>query len=120
MREQPRTRVVHVRDNVPGAVYIGRAMPRQGLKASPFANPHKIGPGVSRQTAITRYEEHLVSHRDLWAELPALRGKALACWCRHDGEAITPDTRCHGDVLANLLNTFSDDELLQMAQGTYS
>lgn len=37
------TRVVHINDNVPGAVYIGRAMNRRGLAASPFANAYRIG-----------------------------------------------------------------------------
>lgn len=110
------TRVVHVRDNIEGAVYIGRAMPRQGLKASPFANPFRVSPVTSRQTAITRYEEHLVKHPELWSLMPDLRGRPLACWCRHNGESPTPENACHGDVLANLLRFHTDDELRAMAQ----
>jgi len=83
------TRVVHVRDGIPGAVYIGRSMPRQGL---------------------------VNSDRRLLAQLPELRGKALACWCRHDGEERTPDNACHGDVLVDLLDRYTDDELRAMAQ----
>ena len=38
-----RARVVHVDDSVPGAVYVGRAVPRRGIKASPFGNPYRLG-----------------------------------------------------------------------------
>lgn len=111
------TRVVHYRDRVPGAVYIGRAMPRMGLKASPFANPFKITPTTSRQTAITRYEEHLVKNPHLWALLPDLRDKPLACWCRYGGDIVRPDNACHGDVLVKLLNAYTDEELRALSEG---
>lgn len=109
-----KTRVVHVKDNIPGAIYVGRAMPRQGLKASKWANPHKIGPGTSRADAIILYEQHLTTHPELWALMPDLRDKPLACWCRHDHELRTPENWCHGDVLVNLLRFFTDDELRAM------
>lgn len=130
-----KTRVVHVKDNVPGAVYIGRAMPRQRLKASPFANPYKIGAKAShrlQKDPITREGALLAYSTDIWdgtkthllAELPALRGKPLACWCRHDGVPMTngstlpgPDNRCHGDLLVHWLERFTDDELIALSQG---
>lgn len=89
------TRVVHVKDKVPGAVYIGRAMPRQGLKASPLANPYHIGKDGTREEVIAKYRAWLLAQPDLLARLPELRGKALACWCHPE--------RCHGDVLITLL-----------------
>jgi len=128
-------RVVHVKDNVPGAVYIGRAMPRQGLRASPFANPYKIGAPAShwaQKDPITREGALFAYSTDIWsgpkrhllAELPALRGKPLACWCRHDGVPMTngvtddgPDNRCHGDLLVHWLDTLTDDELRELATG---
>ncbi len=109
------SRVVHINDHVEGAVYIGRAMPRQGLKASPFANPYRIGGAVSRDYAMTLYEQHLTTTPHLWALIPELRGKPLACWCRHDGEAPSADTRCHGDVLVGLLAAFSDEQFRERA-----
>lgn len=128
-------RVVHVRDNVPGAVYIGRAMPRQGLRASPFANPYKIGAPAahwSQKDPITREGALFAYSTDIWSgdkryllgELPALRGKPLACWCRHDGVPMTngttlpgPDNRCHGDLLVHWLNAYTDDELRALGRG---
>lgn len=119
-----KTRVVHVNDKIPDAVYVGRAMPRQGLQASRFANPFKIGDPVygtdvvmSRDDVIEAYRVRLLSQPSvLLAELPALRGKPLCCWCRRDGEAERLDNACHGDVLVNLLDAYTDDELRAMAQ----
>lgn len=124
--------VVHVKDNVPHAVYIGRAMPRQGLKASKWANPHKIGgkathflqkDPITREGALMGYVQDIMygDKRHLLADLPELRGKPLACWCRHDGETFgngtdgSVDNRCHGDLLVHWLETFTDDELREMA-----
>lgn len=118
------TRVVHVNDNVPGAVYIGRGNPRTGRPASQWANPFKItdrweigNGGVTRADVIEMYQTHITlgAGRYLLAELPTLRGKALACWCCHDGEERTPRNACHGHVLVDLLDQYSDDELRAMA-----
>ena len=110
------TRVVHVNDHVPGAVYIGRAVPRRGIKASKWANPYKIGKDGNRADVIAKYWFALMDGdmRHLLAELPELHGKALACWCRHDGEDRTDDNACHADVLCEFLETYTDDELRAM------
>lgn len=111
------TRVVHVNDNVEGAVYIGRANGREGLAVSPFANPYRLVDGsvTDRAKVVIQYEVWLLrDRRELLATLPELRGKALACWCRHDGEEQTPANRCHGDVLVGLLEEYSDEELRAM------
>lgn len=127
-------RVVHVRDAVPGAVYIGRAVPRQRIAGSKWANAHRIttekdrqGPKeiIGREAALLGYVEDLFSgsKRHLLAELPELRGKPLACWCRRDGAPMTtgvhddgPDTRCHGDLLIRYLEQWTDDELREMTE----
>lgn len=115
------TRVVHVRDNVPGAVYVGRSMPRQGLKGSPFGNPFRPKNGDAIELFIT-YIGDPKRGRPLLAQLPELRGKALACWCVHHGDpAPLPydfdpdDYRCHAEVLKWLLDNKTDAELREMA-----
>ena len=111
------TRVVHVNDKVPGAVYIGRANGRKRLPASPFANPYRLvaGSAADRAAVVQLYRDGLLDYRrHLLRSLPDLRGKSLACWCRHDGEARTPDNVCHGDVLVELLESHTDDELRAM------
>lgn len=117
-------KVVHINDSVPGAVYVGRAMPRRGLKASKWANPYRLGlPGVrgtgvtARREVIRRYRADLMGGpaRHLLADLTELRNApALACWCRHDGEERTDDNACHADVLIDLLDRHTDDELRAM------
>lgn len=112
------TRVVHVRDNVEGAVYIGRAMSHLGLSVSPFRNPYRIGQDGGREACIQYYRDDLMKftgHNSLLPRLPELRGKPLACWCRHDGEKRTRGKGCHGDVLVELLERYTDEELRAMA-----
>lgn len=97
-----------------GVVYIGRAVPRVGLKASPWANPYRVGhdgpggwPKASHMTinlVLQWYRSWLESkvrpfphgegHTDF---VEQLRGQMLACWC--------PPERCHGDVLLEWLET---------------
>ena len=91
-------RVVHVRE--PHDVYIGRAVPRRGYKASKWANPYKVGVDGTRDEVIDKYAEWLHAHPELLACLPELEGKVLGCWCAPE--------RCHGDVLAEMVNTHGD------------
>ncbi len=81
------------------AVYIGRAVPSQGIKASiwgnPFRLPKKANPyddAMARKHCIDQYREWLMhSAASPLGSIGALKGKALVCWC-----APLP---CHGDVL---------------------
>jgi len=87
-----KTAVVHCKRE-PYDVYIGRP--------SKWGNPYQIGPDGTREEVIAKYENWLWSSL-LWqpgavAELKAMHGKRLGCWC-----APLP---CHGDVLA----AFADD-----------
>ena len=112
----PTARVVHVRDGVPDAVYVGRAMPRQGLKASPLANPYKIGRDGDRATVIGLYTRRLddlvaLGNPVIVEALIACRGRPLACWCRHDGEEPPPENACHAAALLDFLARHTDDEL---------
>jgi Domain of unknown function (DUF4326) len=70
-----------------GAVYVGRP--------SRYGNPFVIGRDGSRVDVIQRYAE-TVSDRLGLAEIEALRGHDLVCWC-----APQP---CHADVLLALAN----------------
>lgn len=77
-------------------VYIGRAVARGGwdLPRSKWANPFSAAACGSAEEAVRRYREYLDTRPDLLAEIPALRGKVLGCWCKPGP--------CHGDVLAEL------------------
>lgn len=111
-----KTTVAHVNDHIPGSVYIGRRNARYKLAQSVWANPFPVGPNMTRADAIIKFEEHLARHPELWRRLPELRGKVLACWCRHHGEEVNDNNRCHGDVLANLLNHHSDEHLVALSR----
>lgn len=86
-----KTAVVNIRYGIDYDVYIGRAVGRWGLRESKWANPFKLGKGVSRESALLLYEEHLLNRPDLMAALGELKGKRLGCWCS--------PLACHGDVL---------------------
>jgi hypothetical protein len=96
-------RVIHWRDRQQAHdfVYVGRAAPRLGLPASPFANPFRIGPDGGRTDVIERYRSWILGRPDLLLRLRELRGRPLACWC-------APEP-CHADVLAALVDA---DEIL--------
>jgi hypothetical protein len=114
------TRVVHVNDQVDGAVYIGRAHPRRKLRASTWHSPFPLGNGTRinvRVRAVALYRDSLTTiGTATLSQLPELRDKPLACWCRHDGEERTDANACHGDVLVELLERYSDDELRALGE----
>jgi Domain of unknown function (DUF4326) len=87
--------VVHCKRD-PYDIYIGRGRdPRTG-EPGRWGNPFRIGPDGARDEVIERYRAWLwaqiKSGRIELAELAALHGKVLGCWC-----APQP---CHGEVLA--------------------
>ncbi|HVJ56684.1 MAG TPA: DUF4326 domain-containing protein [Terrimicrobiaceae bacterium] len=87
------TTVIHVRDMREGDVYIGHRNNRYGLPESIWANPH-YKDDCSQEEKVERFEAYLKKRPDLLAQLHALKGKRLACWCKPKA--------CHGDVLARL------------------
>ena len=87
-------KVVHCKKSAHD-VYIGRP--------SKWGNPfsHKDGTQAkyrvsTREEAVAKYKEWLMTQPSLLADLHELRGKILGCWC-------TPQA-CHGDVLSELAN----------------
>jgi len=68
-------------------VYIGRP--------SRFGNPFVLGPEMGRPEACAKYREHVLQSPALMAQLDALKGKELGCFCA--------PAQCHGDVLVELI-----------------
>lgn len=94
------TTVVHVDDEYD--VYIGRVNHWRGLKASPYANPFRIGLDGTRDEVIEKYRDWLLAQPDLVKRARReLTGKRLACWCRPE--------RCHGDVLVEVIGLGAAD-----------
>jgi hypothetical protein len=81
----------------PGTVYIGRAMPKYGLRRSKWANPYKARKRTpeEHERVIAEFERHL-RESGLIADVRELRGLNLVCWCH--------PLPCHGDLLLRLAN----------------
>jgi hypothetical protein len=92
--------VVHCKKE-PFDVYIGRGI--WNCEKSKWGNPfsHKEETLAefkvsSRKEAILKFEEYLLSNKNLMDSLEELRGKVLGCWCKPKS--------CHGDILIKYAN----------------
>lgn len=90
-------KVVHCKKE-PFDVYIGRG----SVWGNPFS--HKKGTAAkfivdSREEAIQKFEEYLVTSPDLLEKVKELEGKILGCWCKPKS--------CHGEVLLKHANQIS-------------
>lgn len=81
------SRIVNLRTTTESFVYIGRG--------SIWGNPFVIGKDGSRDAVIAAYERWIRTQPTLLAQLPALKGATLGCYCA--------PLRCHGEVLLKLL-----------------
>lgn len=81
-----------------GAIYVGRGAP--GLRASPYANRHRVGDCRTcgtvhdREGAVVAHALDLANRPDLVEAVRRdLHGSDLACWCKPEAGP------CHADVL---------------------
>lgn len=98
-------RVVHVKKDKYD-VYIGRG------KGCIWGNPFVIGKDGTRIEVIEKFKAWILTQPELLARLPELKGKVLGCWCKPQP--------CHGDVLVNLANEYSQEELRQSPDHRHS
>ena len=54
----------------------------------------------TREEAVEKYREWIQTQPELLKRIPELKGKTLGCFCKPKS--------CHGDVLVELANNFSD------------
>lgn len=77
------------KDVIPSdSVYIGRP--------SKWGNPFIVGKDCTREQAVEKFAEYVLSNDDLMSSLHELRGKNLVCFCA--------PKLCHGDILIILAN----------------
>lgn len=120
-----KTTVVHVRDvdlADPGVVYIGRAVPRRGIKSSKWGNPFKVFDRSGIVGVLRDYTDYILELLEPDAlqvtagepaalNLDELRGRKLACWCKG-----RKDPRCHGDILAALADGATPEQVYIMIE----
>lgn len=89
------TKVVNKHHKVPYDVYIGRG----SIWGNPFSHMEntqaqfKVG---TREEAVEKYHEWIMTKPHLLKQLHELKGKTLGCYCH--------PKPCHGDVLVELAN----------------
>ncbi len=87
-----------------GVVFVkeGESKERFPKKQSVFCNPFKVGKDGTREEVIAKFTTYMRAKLDsdptLVAQLLALEGKRLGCWCKPEG--------CHGDVLLELIQVY--------------
>lgn len=69
-----------------------------------WGNPFRIGVDGTRAEVIEKYRKWIVEQPFI-EDIEELRGKRLGCWCH--------PKPCHGDVLVELLNQSSINDLLE-------
>jgi hypothetical protein len=96
-------KVVHCKKE-PYDVYIGRP--------SKWGNPFSHLSGTlaqykvkSREEAVQKYSEWILTQPELLGSLHELQDKTLGCWCKPKA--------CHGDVLCELLESLVGLEWLK-------
>ncbi len=95
MRNMPKVLNKHKDQIPPDAVYIGRPS-KWGNPFSHLPNTAAKFKVATRDEAVEKYAEYILSNEKLLADLHELRGKDLYCYC-------SPKL-CHGDVLLELAN----------------
>jgi hypothetical protein len=87
------TKVVNKYHKVPYDVYIGRGS-KWGNPFSHMDNTMAKFKVATREEAIEKYREWIMTQPQLLADLHELKDKTLCCFCKPKA--------CHGDVLAEL------------------
>jgi hypothetical protein len=85
----------------PYDTYIGRG--------SKWGNPYSHMKGTlaefeveTREEAVAKYEEYLLTKPELMAQLYELKGKTLGCFCK--------PLSCHGDILVKYIEMLPENE----------
>ena len=98
--DEPITRVVSIRKKKDGThEHCDVRIDRGTIWGNPYSHlPNSAAKWrvATREEAIAKYREYILTRPDLLAKLGELKGKILGCWCKPKA--------CHGDVLVELIN----------------
>ena len=95
------TTVVNKYHKLPYDVYIGRGS-KWGNPFSHMSNTKAQFKVDTREEAIEKYREWIMTQQHLLDSLHELEGKTLCCFCK--------PRACHGDVLVDLINKNKGDD----------
>ena len=87
------TKVVHCKKESYD-VYIGRPS-KWGNRFSHLKSSNAEFTVATREEAIQKYSEWILTQPQLLEDLRELEGKVLGCWCK--------PLSCHGDILVSLI-----------------
>ncbi|MBL4831862.1 MAG: DUF4326 domain-containing protein [Aliivibrio sp.] len=99
------TRVVNIKRNPEYKVMSDSSTYQYIGRGSYWGNPYSIGGDGDRNEVIRKFEYDFIYNKFPNKEKDAvhkLKGKILGCFCKPD--------KCHGDVLADYLNSYDDGE----------
>ena len=85
------TRIINLRDTAAVAAARADGTLVRVDRRTRWGNPFHLGRDRTRLDVIRRYADYLLTRPDLLADVAALRGQTLACWC-----APAP---CHAAIL---------------------
>ncbi len=99
------TNVVNL-NKEPYDVYIGRGS-KWGCPYTIITNRPTLAIEIvgSKEEALSKYKEYVLSSPELMTSLDELEGKTLGCFCKPE--------KCHGDILLELLSQQKLKKLLK-------
>lgn len=91
--------VVNIKKNKNYDIYIGRGKCPNTGEESKWGNPYSHNPNSlakfivdTREEAVEKFEDYLLSNKELLDSLPELMYKKLGCWCNKR-------QLCHGKII---------------------
>lgn len=88
-------------------VYIGRSNSKySSIWGNPFSHLNNSAARykvATREEAVEKYRDWILTQPELLNRLEELRGKRLGCWCK--------PLKCHGDVLVEMLESKKNNSI---------
>lgn len=100
----PSAKVINIHSIIQRRQYIGALSYIYIGRGTIFGNPFYIIKGqCTREQVIAKFREYAPRNVELMRRLPELRDRVLGCSCK--------PLPCHGDVLVEFLDKYTDKQL---------
>ena len=91
-------------------VYIGRGKDPKTNIISKWGNPYShLDKSIAKykvdttEEALQKFEEYLLSNKELFNSLSELKYKKISCWCRNH-------TKCHGAIIKKYVDKLERED----------